>query len=82
VDFGLNPQQALDAPRWQWTRGKSFIVESGFNAEIAKDLSRRGHEVSFSLETPAFGRGQIILRQNGSLVGATEGRTDSNIACW
>ena len=95
VDFGLNPQQALDAPRWQWINGKAFIVESGFSAEIAKALARRGHEVSVSLDTPLFGRGQIILRQeNGPpcsaavpcpaavLVGATEKRTDSNIACW
>ena len=83
VDFGLNPQQALDAPRWQWTKGKAFIVESRFSAEIARSLERRGHEVSVSLETPLFGRGQIILRQeNGVLVGAAESRTDSNIACW
>ena len=83
VDFGLNPQQALDAPRWQWMKGKTFIVENRFNAEIASALARRGHEVSVSLETPLFGRGQIILRQeNGALVGATESRTDSNIACW
>jgi gamma-glutamyltranspeptidase/glutathione hydrolase len=83
VDFGLNPQQALDAPRWQWTKGKAIIVESRFNAAKAKTLARRGHEVSVSLETPLFGRGQIILRQeNGVLVGATESRTDSNIACW
>ena len=83
VDFGLNPQQALDAPRWQWSKGKTFIVENRFNAEIAKSLARRGHEVSVSLETPVFGRGQIIIRQdNGVLVGAAESRTDSNIACW
>jgi gamma-glutamyltranspeptidase/glutathione hydrolase len=83
VDFGLNPQQALDAPRWQWMQGKSFIVESQFSSEIAKALARRGHEVSVSLSAPVFGRGQIILRQeNGVLVGGTESRTDSNIACW
>jgi gamma-glutamyltranspeptidase/glutathione hydrolase len=83
IDYGLNPQQALDAPRWQWMRGKTFIVESRFSAEIANALARRGHEVSVSIETPVFGRGQIILRQkNGVLVGATESRTDSNIACW
>ena len=83
IDFGLNPQQALDAPRWQWTKGKSFIVESRFSDEITRALIRRGHEASVSLDTPLFGRGQIILREeNGTLVGATESRTDSNIACW
>jgi gamma-glutamyltranspeptidase/glutathione hydrolase len=83
VDFGLNPQQALDAPRWQWVRGRSFSVEDRFNAEIARTLASMGHEVNISLSNTIFGRGQIILRlENGVLVGATEGRTDSNIACW
>ena len=27
VDFHLNPQEALDAPRWQWTSGKTVQVE-------------------------------------------------------
>jgi len=82
LDFGLNPQQALDAPRWQWTEGRKINVEPGFNAEIARALVKRGHDVSISLQTPGFGRGQIILRQdNGVLVGAGESRTDGNIAC-
>jgi gamma-glutamyltranspeptidase/glutathione hydrolase len=83
LDFGLNPQQALDAPRWQWTKGRSFSVEDRFDAEIARTLASMGHEVNISLTNTAFGRGQIILRlENGVLVGATESRTDSNIACW
>jgi gamma-glutamyltranspeptidase/glutathione hydrolase len=83
LDFGLNPQQALDAPRWQWIRGRSFSVEDRFSAEIARTLASMGHEVDISLSNIAFGRGQIILRlENGILVGATESRTDSNIACW
>ncbi|GHU88237.1 gamma-glutamyltransferase [Spirochaetia bacterium] len=83
VDFGLNPQQALDAPRWQWLQGRSFSVEDRFSAEMARALAAMGHEVNISLQNISFGRGQIILRQeNGVLIGATEGRTDSNIACW
>ena len=81
VDFGLNPQQALDAPRWQWLEGRKVQVEPGFNAEILRVLAQRGHEVSFSLDSASFGRGQIIIRQdNGALLGATEGRTCGNIA--
>jgi len=83
LDFNLNPQQALDAPRWLWVKGKVINVESRFRADLARALARRGHDVSVSLETPQFGRGQMILRQdNGVLIGATESRTDSNIACW
>lgn len=83
VDFNLNPQQALDAPRWQWTRAGRFLVESGFSVEIARQLASRGHAIDVALDSAEFGRGQIILRMdNGNLVGGTEGRTDSNIACY
>ena len=82
IDFGLNPQQALDAPRWQWMSGRLFHVEPAFNAELARALCEKGHEVTVSHDIPGFGRGQIIIRQeNNVLVGAAEGRTDSNIAC-
>ncbi len=83
VDFHLNPQQALDAPRWQWILGKKFMVERAFPTEIVEALARRGHEIEVSPDSTPFGRGQIILRlPNGTLVGGTEGRTDSNIACY
>jgi len=83
LDYNLDPQQALDAPRWQWTEGLRFLVEGTFPKEILADLASRGHEIEVSGDAAAFGRGQIILRQpNGTLVGGTEGRTDSSIACW
>ena len=60
-----------------------MIVEQSFDKEIAEALRRRGHELSVSADTPLFGRGQMIVRlENGVLVGGTEGRTDSNIACF
>lgn len=83
LDFGLNPQMALDAPRWQWLQGKKVALEASFDTEIARQLAARGHEIEIFLQPDTFGRGQIILRlDNGVLVGGTESRTDSNIACW
>ncbi|NEG89504.1 gamma-glutamyltransferase family protein [Bifidobacterium aerophilum] len=95
IDFGMDPQQALDAPRWRWDRGNAMRVETRFDASTARELARRGHEVTVGLETADFGRGQMIMRVDGgdcddrgsyvapvSLVGGTESRTDSNIACW
>ena len=83
VDFGLDPQQALDAPRWQWMRDNTVTVESRFAPEMALALQRRGHAIRSDLSTPSFGRGQMIVRlENGVLVGGTESRTDSNIACY
>ena len=42
-----------------------------------------GHDIRIDLNTPNFGRGQMIVRlENGTLIGGTESRTDSNIACY
>ena len=83
VDFNLDPQQALDAPRWQWLRDGKVIVETRFDQSLARDLQRRGHDLGYHIDTSAFGRGQMIVRlPNGVLVGGTESRTDSNIACY
>lgn len=84
LDFGLNPQAALDAPRWQWFQGKTVLVEHSFPQAIAAQLARRGHDIRVTLDSGSFGRGQIIWRdpETGVLAGGTEGRTDGHIACW
>ncbi|OWZ85006.1 gamma-glutamyltransferase [Natranaerobius trueperi] len=84
IDFGMNPQAALDAPRWQWTEGKKVSLEQNFSSNIAKSLNRRGHDINLSLESDSFGRGQIIFRdpKSGVLFGGTEPRTDSTIASY
>lgn len=84
IDFGLNPQAALDAPRWQWLKDKLVLVESSFPKAITTKLSRRGHHIQVAMENSSFGRGQIIWRDpvTGVLSGGTEGRTDGHIACW
>lgn len=84
IDFHLNPQAALDAPRWQWMEDKKVLVERSLPAHIADELARRGHDVQVALDSGNFGRGQIIWRdpETGVLAGGTEGRTDGTIAAW
>lgn len=68
----MNPQETLDAPRWQWVGGKKIQVEKTFPAEIVEELKRRGHEMEVLESSLTFGRGQIIWRdENGVLCGAT-----------
>ena len=38
VDYHLNPQAALDAPRWQWVEGNKVLVEPNFPNHIAQAL--------------------------------------------
>ena len=83
IDFHMDPQQALDAPRWQWMRDNSVTVETRFDMEMARLLRQKGHMIRPDLSTPSFGRGQMIVKlDNGVLCGGTESRTDSNIACF
>lgn len=84
IDFGLNPQAALDAPRWQWLEGKKVQVEPHFPNHIAQALVRKGHQIEVALDTGGFGRGQIIWQnpETGVLMGGTESRTDGAISAW
>lgn len=83
IDFKLNPQMCLDAPRWQWMEGKRFIVEPDFDENLANQLRAKGHIIDVAENRFSFGRGQMIIRlENGVYVGATESRTEGSIACY
>ncbi|MCL6454330.1 MAG: gamma-glutamyltransferase family protein [Alicyclobacillus sp.] len=83
VDFHMNPQAALDAPRWQWLEGKRFTVERAVPDHIVDQLVRRGHQIQVTHDGGSYGRGQVIVRMpSGSLAGGTEPRTDGHIAAW
>ena len=77
LDFACNPQEALDAPRWQWMGEKNVLLEEGFGRETLEALRARGHHAQETSDFMEFGRGQIILRKDdGVLIGATEKRAD------
>ena len=84
VDFGMNPQDSLDATRWQWMKDKKITMESSVNEGIIKKLSAMGHDISMLYDYSSMGRGQIIWRDNesGVLSGGTEMRTDGMVAVW
>lgn len=83
IDYNMNPQSALDAPRWQWISGKKVLVESEMPKELVRSLIERGHEIKVAENRLSFGRGQIILKKdNGVYAGGTEPRTDGCVASW
>lgn len=79
VDYGMNPQTALDAPRWQFVRNRLVLLEPTVDAAIAAALAQRGHQIQ---PGKFFGRGQMILRQDGVLVAASEPRADGVALAW
>lgn len=79
LEFHLNPQMCIDAPRWQWKKDMEFIVEPDFSKELRKELESRGHKIVSAEHKYSFGRAEMILRmENGVYVGATESRTDGS----
>jgi gamma-glutamyltranspeptidase/glutathione hydrolase len=80
---GLDPQAALDLPRFcieDGTAGGVVALEEGLPAKTVADLTRRGHQVRYvtGWERALFGRGQVILRdpETGVLTGGSDPRAD------
>jgi gamma-glutamyltranspeptidase / glutathione hydrolase len=82
IDYDLNPQASLDAPRWQWLEGKQIELELHTPTHIAEGLRERGHQITMQLEKGSFGRGQMIWRLNDVLVAASDSRTDGQAVAF
>ena len=75
VDFGLDPQAAIDAPR-AFAQDGELRLERGISRAAAEALARRGHKV-----VPAgkpLGGGQMIVvdHARGVLIGGSDPRKD------
>jgi len=83
IDYTMNPQECLDAPRFQWTGGKNIELEHEVDVKIARELQERGHNIKILSDNGSMGRGQIIWKSPyGSLVGGTEPRCDGQAAVY
>jgi gamma-glutamyltranspeptidase/glutathione hydrolase len=59
LDYAMDPQSSLDAPRWSWWHDRHVKLEPG-NDALASALAARGHDVEVDPEVAWAGRGQII----------------------
>ena len=80
VDYGQNPQAAIDGPRWRVHElDKTIWVEEHMPADTANGLESKGHKVTRT-KAPSFdfGSSQIIWRypEGGAYLGASESRRD------
>ena len=75
VDGELDPQAALDAPRWRVEEGGIVELEPGLWGE-EKRLRALGHDVRRAESQHGFGVGQVILRRGDALIGGSDGRGD------
>ena len=89
LDDDLNPQAALDRPRWNINDGQpdgKLLVEDGIPVKTMARLAEMGHDIVpvSGRKRGIFGRGQIILRDpyTGVLFGGTEPRADGVVASY
>lgn len=92
VDFGMNLQEAGDAPRIhhdgstdpagqlvEMQDGGVVNLETGFSWEVIRELQRKGHNIEFA-DGVYGGYQAIMLGDNGVYYGASESRKDGQAA--
>ena len=83
IDDNLDPQAALDRPRFcitDGTAGGRVALEEGIPVEVMSRLAQMGHQIvpTSGHARANFGRGQVILRnkETGVLWGGSDPRAD------
>ncbi len=91
IDFGMNLQEAGDAPRVRhggssqptgekMEDGGTVYLESGISSEQIRELAKKGHKIQYTVGS--YGGYQAILwdEQKGVYFGASESRKDGQAA--
>ncbi len=78
LDFGMNPQTAVDLPRFheQWKPGYLYL-EHGFPAKTREALKAMGYDLK---DTEGVARVEAIVNRDGTLQGGTESRLHGKVA--
>jgi gamma-glutamyltranspeptidase/glutathione hydrolase len=86
VDYGMNIQAALEAPRFTIAGsaepiGCRLLIESRVKSEVVEDLRKKGHNIVVRKEySSAMGRGQVVLHNStmGANFAASDPRADGS----
>ncbi|MGR3660371.1 MAG: gamma-glutamyltransferase family protein [Paracoccaceae bacterium] len=77
VDYDLDPQEAIDAPRSFFDKGQ-LLVERGYSEIVKSELADMGHTIAEPI-TPIGGAQAIMIdHENGILLGASDPRKDGS----
>lgn len=78
LDFDMDVQSALDAPRFRYMYGRLTALESTIDESVRSGLKKKGHDIQVSDVADDFGGGQIIMIDpiSGALLGGSDPRKD------
>jgi gamma-glutamyltranspeptidase / glutathione hydrolase len=95
IDFGLDPQQAAEMPRWtshvsgqyaNWPHQgpNELVIERRFPEEVRRELARRGHQLNPVGDLDGPCSVEIIRREpvTGMLLAGSDPRRDGWAAAW
>jgi gamma-glutamyltranspeptidase/glutathione hydrolase len=81
LTYSMNPQAALDAPRWKVNGGLSIDLEASPVPELRAGLGALGHRFESVPDSYMdFGAGQFIVRTANGYVAASDPRRDGQAA--
>jgi gamma-glutamyltranspeptidase/glutathione hydrolase len=79
LEFGLNIQEAIEAPRLRVYRNRLVDAEARITGDVLAELSRRGHQINVLDDWSwVVGGGQGIVRdpESGAFMGGADPRRD------
>jgi gamma-glutamyltranspeptidase/glutathione hydrolase len=89
IDYGMDPQQAINEPRWVWGRTwgeptQELKIEGRVSAEVLESLAEAGHIVRKVKDFDGImGHAHAILRdEQGFLQGGADPRCDGAAIGW
>ena len=89
VLFGMDPQAAIDAPRWLLGRtwgmpSDTLKLESRFPPAVVEELRRRGHEVELvgAYDETVGHAGCLFRDADGVMIGGYDPRSDGGVAAF
>jgi gamma-glutamyltranspeptidase/glutathione hydrolase len=75
VDFGLDPQGAIDGPR-SFVEEGALVLERGYDEAVIPVLEAKGHAVRRAADPIGGAQAIVIDHARGVLIGASDPRKD------
>jgi gamma-glutamyltranspeptidase/glutathione hydrolase len=77
--FGMDPQQAVDAPRFRHMSGRRVALETPIGDGVRTALAKMGHEI-VDERAIAFGGAQLVMKLPHGWAAASDPRKDGHAA--